>query len=78
MKSSFLVPVNSLLFPIYHFIYGGWVAAAAALLAGAILSFLYFKFRDFLLCWAVHYVFGLMVYLTGFAHHFTTIPVFAT
>ncbi len=73
-----IVLVNSLLFSIYHLIYGGWLAAGAALLAGFILSFLYFKLRDFLLCWAVHYIFGVIVYLSGFTYHFTTFSIFTT
>ncbi len=64
--------LNALLFSFYHLIYGHLFPALAALLAGLLLAFLYSRYRDLTLCWAVHYLGGLGLYLAGFGHLFTT------
>ena len=69
--------LNGFVFSFYHLIYGHVFPALAALLGGFLLSFLYSRYRDLMLCWAVHYLGGLGLYAAGFAHHFTTDSRFA-
>lgn len=76
LASRYLNILNGVVFSLYHIIYGGWGAVVAAFVGGLILSALYARYRNFSLCWAVHYVLGIAVYLAGFARHFTAAEVF--
>ena len=69
--------LNAFVFSFYHLIYGHLFPALATLLAGFLLAFLYWRYRDLTLCWAVHYLGGLGLYLAGFGHLFTTHSRFA-
>lgn len=73
-----IVPVNALLFSLYHAIFGSGLAVAAAAVAGAILAAVYRRSRDLYRCWLLHYAFGVAAYLGGFAEGFTALRVFST
>jgi membrane protease YdiL (CAAX protease family) len=72
-----LIVVNTLSFAFYHMIYGSWAATLASLAAGFALSILYYKYRNFFLDCIIHAMFGILVFLMGWAGHFTTLRVFA-
>ena len=78
LPNPYLSISNIFLFSFYHIIYGSWGAAFAGLAGGLILSVLYARYRNLLVCWAVHYVLGIVVYLAGFAHRFTTADIFTS
>lgn len=72
-----LIAVNTLSFALYHMIFGNWAASLASLAAGVVLAILYHKFRNFFLNCLLHATFGILVFLMGWAGHFTTLRAFA-
>ncbi|MCP4146353.1 MAG: CPBP family intramembrane metalloprotease [bacterium] len=77
-KTPSLIVVNALSFAYYHIIFGSWRVAAASLVAGVVLSILYKKHQELFLCCIIHAIFGILVFLAGWAGKFTTLHIFAT
>jgi membrane protease YdiL (CAAX protease family) len=77
LPGALIVPVNALLFSLYHAIFGSGLAVAAAAVAGAILAAVYRSSRDLYRCWLLHYAFGIAAYLAGWVEGFTALPIFS-
>ncbi|NIM15195.1 MAG: CPBP family intramembrane metalloprotease [Candidatus Aminicenantes bacterium] len=75
-EARLLIVVNTLSFAFYHMIFGSWIATITSLGAGFALSILYHKYRNFFLNCIIHAIFGILVFLMGWADHFTPLRVF--
>ena len=78
LPGALIIPVNALLFSVYHAIFGSGLAVAAAAVVGAILAAMYRGSRDLYRCWLLHYAFGVAAYLSGWAEGFTALPIFSS
>lgn len=76
LKPLPLAGVNAMTFSFYHALFGGWMSIIASLAGGAVLSLLYVRFRNVLVCAVVHFLLGLLAYFSGNAHLFTRLKLF--